>query len=47
METYPGCIVMFLEDSKGLRPAPTDLGRVATGTNVYALIPHDELPAAL
>lgn len=39
METYPSCIVMFLSDSKGLRPAPTDLSKVPVGTNVYALIP--------
>ena len=43
-ETYPGAIVMFLGDSKGLRPAAVDPGRISTGTNVYALIPKDELP---
>lgn len=45
METYPSCIVMFIGDSKDLRPAPPDLEKVAIGTNVYALIPHDELPS--
>ncbi|MGJ8633895.1 MAG: cation:proton antiporter [Luteolibacter sp.] len=44
METYPSCIVMFLSDSKGLRPAPTDLEEVPEGTTIYALIPSDELP---
>ncbi len=44
-ETYPSGIVMFLSDAKGLRVAPADLEKVPTGTNVYALIPKDELPA--
>jgi NhaP-type Na+/H+ or K+/H+ antiporter len=43
-ETYPSAIVMFLSDSKGLRPAPADLSKVLEGTNVYALVPKDELP---
>ncbi|MEP2776830.1 MAG: cation:proton antiporter [Luteolibacter sp.] len=44
-ETYPNSIVMFLSDSKGLRPAGTTLEDVPDGTNVYALIPKEELPA--
>ncbi len=43
-EAYPSAIIMFLSDSKGLRPAPADLEKVPVGTNVYALIPKDELP---
>ncbi len=39
METYPGGIVMFLDDSKGLRPAPNELTKVPEGTTIYALIP--------
>jgi NhaP-type Na+/H+ or K+/H+ antiporter len=46
-ETYPSAIVMFLADSKGLRPAPTEVGKVPVGTNVYALVPKDELPAVV
>ena len=47
METYPSSIVMFFSDSKGLRPAPPEPGKVPVGTNVYALIPKDELPPAV
>ena len=43
-ETYPTSIVMFLSDSKGLRPAGADLEEVPLGTNIYALIAKDELP---
>lgn len=43
-ETYPGSVVMFLGDTKDLRPAAVDPGKVSAGTNVYALIPKDELP---
>lgn len=43
-ETYPGSIVMFLSDSKGLRPAGAEIESLPLGTNVYALIPKDELP---
>ncbi len=43
-KTYPSAIVMFLSDSKGLRPVSPDLEKVSEGTNVYALIPKDELP---
>jgi hypothetical protein len=46
-ETYPSAIIMFLSNGKGLRTAPTDLEKVAEGTTVYALIPHDELPPAV
>lgn len=46
-ETYPSAIVMFLSDSKGLRPAPTELEKVPVGTNVFALVPKDELPPAV
>lgn len=44
-ETYPGSVVMFLSDSKGLRPASATITDVPDGTNVYALIPKEELPA--
>ena len=44
MERYPSCIVMFLADGKGLRPAPTNLEKVPEGTVVYALVAADELP---
>lgn len=46
LETYPSSIVMFFADSKGLRPASPEPGKVSAGTNVYALIPKDELPPA-
>lgn len=42
-ETYPGSIVMFLDNGKGLRPSPPDLEKVSTGVDVYALVPKDEL----
>lgn len=42
-EAYPGSIVMFLNNGKGLRPAPADLEKVPTGVDVYALVPKDEL----
>lgn len=45
-ETYPGGIVMFLADPKGLRPAPATLEDVSPGTSIYALIPKDQLPIA-
>ncbi|MFD2255518.1 cation:proton antiporter [Luteolibacter algae] len=45
--TYPAAIVMFLADSRGLRPAPTELTKVAEGTTVYALIPKDEIPLSV
>ncbi len=44
METYPGAVVLFLADSKGLRPAPEQPEKVPTGTTVYALVPKNELP---
>ncbi len=37
-ETNPEAIVLFLQDSKGLRPAPVELTKVSAGTTVYALI---------
>ncbi len=43
-ETYPSSIIMFLGDSKGLRPAHAEIEKAPVGTNVYALIPKDELP---
>lgn len=43
-DTYPGAIVMFLSDSRGLRPAPAELEKVPVDSNIYALIPADELP---
>ncbi|QTN32232.1 cation:proton antiporter [Akkermansiaceae bacterium] len=44
-ETYPAAIVMFLGDSKGLRPAPNQLTKAPEGTVIYALIPKEGLPA--
>lgn len=35
----PGAIVMFLEDSKGLRPAPAVLPKITKGTTVFAMVP--------
>lgn len=46
LETYPGAIVMFLGDSKGLRPASAELTKVPSGTTVFALIPKAGLQAA-
>jgi hypothetical protein len=46
-ETYPSAIVMFLADSKGLRPAPTEVEKVPSGTSIFALVPKDELPPAV
>ncbi len=46
-EAYPGSIIMFLSDSRGLRPAHADIEKIPVGTNVYALIPKDELPPAV
>lgn len=43
MDTYPSAIVMFLSDTKGLRPAPAELTKVSQGTFLYALIPKDDL----
>ncbi len=43
-ETYPSSIIMFVGDSKGLRPAHAEIEKIPVGTNVYALIPKDELP---
>jgi hypothetical protein len=42
METNPGAIVMFIQDSKGLRPAAVDLEKVPAGTTVHALVPPAE-----
>jgi len=38
-ETNPGAIIMFLQDSKRVRPASADLAEVSAGTTVFALIP--------
>ena len=46
-ETYPSSIIMFLSDSKDLRPAPPEIEKIPVGTNVYALIPKSELPPAV
>ncbi len=35
----PGAVVLFLADSKGLRPAPEEVKKVPAGTTVYALVP--------
>jgi len=43
-ETYPRLIIMFVSDSKGLRPAHAEIEKIPVGTNVYALIPKGELP---
>lgn len=47
METYPSSIIMFISDSKGLRPVHPEIEKIPVGTNVYALIPKDELPPAV
>lgn len=46
-ETYPSAIVMFISDSKGLRPMSGDPSKIQEGAHLYALIPHDELPPAV
>ncbi len=38
LETNPSAIVLFLQDSKGLRPAPADLTKVPAGTTLHALV---------
>lgn len=43
-ENDPHAIVLFLSDSKGLRPAPENLTKVSAGTSVYALIPREDDP---
>jgi Trk K+ transport system NAD-binding subunit len=35
----PGAVVLFLEDSKGLKPAPAELPPIPPGTTVFALVP--------
>ena len=40
-EANPGAVVMFLEDSKGLRPAKADLTKVSAETTVFALVPKE------
>lgn len=37
-ETYPDAIVLFLQDSRGLRPAPAKLGKISAGTTVFAMV---------
>ncbi|MGA0898799.1 MAG: cation:proton antiporter [Luteolibacter sp.] len=37
-QAYPDAIVLFLSDSKGLRPAPAKLGKILAGTTVYAMV---------
>ncbi len=37
-ETNPNAIVLFIQDSRGLRPAQPDLAKVPAGTTVYALV---------
>jgi|AntRauTorckE6833_2_1112554.scaffolds.fasta_scaffold14278_2 NhaP-type Na+/H+ or K+/H+ antiporter len=46
MEAYPSAIVLFLSDSRGLRPASAELNRVSEGTTIYTMIPKPELPPA-
>ncbi len=41
----PGAIVMFLEDSKGLKPAPVKLPKISSGTTVFALVPAEDMHA--
>ena len=40
-QSWPNAIVLFLQDTKGLRPAPTELSKVPPGTTVYALVRED------
>lgn len=41
-ESYPGATILFLSDSRGLRPAPSTLEKISAGTIVYALVPAKE-----
>ena len=41
-ETYTDAIVLFLADSRGLRPAEADLTRVPANTTIFALVPESE-----
>lgn len=43
-ETYPSAIVMFIADSRGLRPMSDDTSKINQGAILYALVPQDELP---
>ncbi|MBK1881699.1 cation:proton antiporter [Luteolibacter pohnpeiensis] len=43
-ESYPSALILFMKDLKGLRPAPSELTKVAEGTALYALVPPTELP---
>ncbi len=38
-ENNPGAMILFIQDARGLRPAPVDLAKVPAGTTVYALAP--------
>lgn len=43
-DSYPNSIILFLSsESRGLRPAESDLTRVAANTTIFALIPQDEV----
>jgi NhaP-type Na+/H+ or K+/H+ antiporter len=41
-ETNPQAIVLFLQDSKGMRPAPADLAKIPAGTALHALVKAPE-----
>lgn len=38
LEAYPEAIILFLSDSRGLRPAPAKLGKIPPGTTVHAMV---------
>ena len=42
----PDALIMFLADSRGLRPAQDDLAKVPAGTLIYALAPPAEVSTA-
>ncbi len=42
LETNPKAIVMFLQDGRGLRPAPAGLSKVTSGTAIYMLVPTSD-----
>lgn len=39
LEINPRAFILFLQDAKGLRPAPEDLAKVPSGTAIHALVP--------
>lgn len=44
-QSWPDAIVLFLQDAKGLRPAPSKLGKITPGTTVYALVSEASDPS--